>query len=42
MDVDESLIQPYTLDGKAIIVYNDMAVDAVYIRSEIALEPFFA
>lgn len=41
MDVDESQIQPYTLNGEGIIVYNDTTVDAVYIRSKIALEPFF-
>lgn len=40
-DVDGSEIQAYDLDGATIKVYNDHYVDAVHIKSEVDLKPFF-
>ncbi|MEA5134645.1 MAG: hypothetical protein VB035_00740 [Candidatus Fimivivens sp.] len=41
-DVDGSLIQRYSFDGKTIIVFNDLALGAVTIESEEDLEPYFS
>lgn len=41
IDVDGSEIQLYDLDGSPIKVYNDHYVDAVHIKSEVDLAPFF-
>ena len=41
IDVDWSLIQEYSLDGKQIIVHNSRYLDEVFIESEIELEQFF-
>ncbi|GLC88693.1 hypothetical protein [Lysinibacillus piscis] len=40
-DVDNSKIQSYNLKGSIIKVYNDYVIGAVYIKSEIDIEPFF-
>ena len=40
-DVDGTLIQEYKLRDKTIIVKNDCYVGAVYIQSEIDIEPYF-
>ena len=34
VDFDGSKIQPYRLNGKKIVVVNDLDEDVVYIRSE--------
>lgn len=41
-DVDSTLIQQYSLDGKSITVLNDLALGAVVIKSEEDLEPYFS
>lgn len=38
VDVDGSTIQEYHKDNKAVIVYNDYDVGAVYVKSEIELK----
>lgn len=40
-DVDDSRIQKYQYKGKKIRVLNDCYINAVYVESEIPLEPFF-
>ena len=40
-DVDGSRIQFYECQGKELRVWNDYDVGAVYVESEIVLEPFF-
>ena len=40
-DVDNSLIQIYRSGKNTIRVYNDVSIDAVYVKSDIPLEPFF-
>lgn len=40
-DVDGSLIQVYEYEGSKVIILNDKAVGALYIKSEIELEKFF-
>lgn len=40
-DVDNSLIQEYRVDENKIQVVSDTSIDAVYVKSEIPLEPFF-
>ena len=40
IDVDGSIIQTFTQDGKDIDVYNDYEVGAVYVKSEIELKIF--
>ncbi|MCD5415472.1 MAG: hypothetical protein LR001_10885 [Clostridiales bacterium] len=42
IDVDESKIQIYTLKGKEIIIHNSYYIDAVYVKSEIDLAPYFS
>ena len=34
VDFDGSKVQPYRLNGKKIVVVNDIDEDAVYVRSE--------
>ncbi|CAI3206231.1 MULTISPECIES: hypothetical protein [Clostridium] len=41
IDVDESKIQKYLLDGKEIKVYNSNYINEVFIRSEVELEQYF-
>ena len=41
IDVDESEIQHYSLEGKDIAVFNNYFINAVYIKSQIDLLPFF-
>ena len=40
-DVDGSKMQRYELNNKKIIVYNHLAVDAIFIKSDIDLEQYF-
>ncbi|MBE6857769.1 MAG: hypothetical protein E7497_07970 [Ruminococcus sp.] len=40
-DVDGSETQIYTVGDKKITVHNSFYIDAVYIESEIKLEPYF-
>lgn len=40
-DVDGSLTQRYWLDGKTITVHNSNYIDAIYVDSEVELEPYF-
>lgn len=40
-DVDNSKTQIYHKDGKEITIHNSYYVGALYISSEIQLEPFF-
>ena len=40
-DVDGSLIQPYRLNGKKIVVKNSYYTGDVHVESEIDLKPFF-
>lgn len=40
-DVDDTLIQPYTLRGADVVVYNDIEIGVVSIKSDIDLNPFF-
>lgn len=40
-DVDNSLIQKYTLEGKSVEVFNDNYIGSVYIKSDIDLERYF-
>lgn len=40
-DVDGSLMQRYCLDGKTITVHNSNYIDAIYVDSEVELEPYF-
>lgn len=40
-DVDGSLTQWYWLDGKMITVHNSNYIDAIYVDSEVELEPYF-
>lgn len=40
-DVDNSKIQHYELNGFPVRVHNDYYVGAVYVKSEIDLEPYF-
>lgn len=40
-DVDGSLIQTYEIGGKKVTIYNDINVDAVYIKSEEELQQYF-
>ena len=40
-DVDDSNIKIYSLSGKTVTIYNDYFIDAVYVRSEVDLLPFF-
>ena len=37
IDVDGSMIQTYTINGKDIDVHNDYEIGAVYVKSEIKL-----
>lgn len=41
IDVDESKIQKYLLDGKEIKVYNSNYINEVFIKSEVELEQYF-
>lgn len=41
IDVDGSKIQPYSLKGSKIIVYNSTYLDEVYVKSEVELEQYF-
>lgn len=41
IDVDESNIQEYELNGKKISVYNSNYTNEVYIKSEIELMQYF-
>ena len=41
IDVDESKIQKYLLDGKEINVCNSNYTNDVYVKSEIDLMPYF-
>lgn len=41
IDVDESKIQKYLLDGKEINVCNSNYMNEVYVKSEIDLMPYF-
>lgn len=41
VDVDGTAIQAYEIKGKAIKVFNDYEVDAVYITSEYNLDDLF-
>lgn len=41
IDVDESQIQEYVLNGKKIKVVNSYYTNEVYIESEIDLIPYF-
>ena len=41
IDVDESKIQKYLLDGKEIKVYNSNYNNEVFIKSEVELEQYF-
>lgn len=41
IDIDNSKIQNYTLNGNDIKVFNDYYLGAVYIKSQIDLEIFF-
>lgn len=41
VDVDGTAIQAYEIKGKAIKVFNDYEVDAVYIISEYNLDELF-
>lgn len=41
IDVDESKIQRYDLDGKKITVHNSFYLDQVYIKSEVDLDQYF-
>lgn len=41
IDVDNSKIQHYDLNGSAITVHNDYYVGAVYVKSETELKQFF-
>ncbi len=40
-DVDDSQTQIYHKDGKKITVHNSYYIGALYISSEIRLEPYF-
>lgn len=40
-DVDGSLMRRYWLDGKTITVHNSNYIDAIYVDSEVELEPYF-
>lgn len=40
-DVDDTLIQKYFLNGKEIVVYNDIDADAVYVESDVELTQYF-
>ena len=40
-DVDGSETKVYDCHGKRVEVHNDCYVDAVYVKSEIDLEPYF-
>ena len=40
-DVDDSLVQLYTKNGKEIRVHNDLYIDALYIKSELDIDPYF-
>lgn len=42
VDVDESRIQRYHLGQNEIFVYNSFYLNAVYIKSDIDLMPYFA
>jgi hypothetical protein len=39
--VDSSIIQEYSLNGKAIAVMNDRCVNDVHIQSEVDITQFF-
>ncbi len=41
-DVDSTLIQTYFLNGDEIMVYNDMNIGAVYIKSKVDLTKYFS
>ena len=41
MDVDNSLVQTYTLEGRDIDVYNNYVLGSVYIKSEIDIDDIF-
>lgn len=41
VDVDNSKIQRYNLNDDKIVVYNNYNVGAVYIKSDIDIEPYF-
>ena len=41
VDVDGSETQIYQLNGKKLTVHNSYYIDAVYIRSEFEIEPYF-
>ena len=41
-DVDDSKVQPYEFEGKAISVHNSYYLGAVYIESEVDLKPLFS
>ena len=40
-DVDGSLIQKYVHEGIHITVFNDMNIDAVYVKSDKDIKHFF-
>lgn len=40
-DVDGSVVQRYQLQGNDVLVFNDVRVNAVYVKSTVALEPYF-
>ncbi|MEG0339201.1 MAG: hypothetical protein RR573_04730 [Oscillospiraceae bacterium] len=40
-DVDGSVFQKYTLRNLSLTVYNDKEVDAIYIKSDFDLVPYF-
>lgn len=41
IDVDETKIQKYLLDGKEIKVYNSNYINEVFVKSEVELEQYF-
>lgn len=41
IDVDGSISRTYEVNGKKVNIYNDVNVDAVYIKSEEELQQYF-
>ena len=41
IDVDDSTMQIYSLEGKKVIVCNSYYLNEVYIESEVDLKPYF-
>ena len=41
IDVDYSKIQAYQKEGQQLLVINDIDIDAVYIKSEFDIVPYF-